>query len=46
MSHDLRFQRVFHAAPEDVFDAFTARRSEKIFGQDDPGWIPCRFSFE
>ena len=40
MSHDLRFQRVIDAPPEEVFDAFTRSDGQQAFyGQDDPGWI-------
>ena len=40
MSHDLRFQRVIDAPPEEVFDAFTRPDGQRAFyGQDDPGWI-------
>jgi uncharacterized protein YndB with AHSA1/START domain len=40
MTHDLRFERVIDAAPEEVFDAFTRPDGQRAFyGQDDPGWI-------
>jgi uncharacterized protein YndB with AHSA1/START domain len=40
MTHDLRFQRVIDASPEEVFDAFTRPEGQEAFyGQDDPGWI-------
>jgi uncharacterized protein YndB with AHSA1/START domain len=40
MTHDLRFERVIDAAPEEVFDAFTQPDGQRAFyGQDDPGWI-------
>ena len=40
MSHELRFERVFDAAPEEVFDAFTEPEGlEEMYGRDDPGWI-------
>jgi uncharacterized protein YndB with AHSA1/START domain len=40
VSHELRYQRVFDAAPEEVFDAFTDPESlEEMYGLDDPGWI-------
>jgi len=40
VSHDLRFERVFDAAPEEVFDAFTDPEGlEEMYGLDDPGWI-------
>ena len=40
MSHEMRVERVFDAAPEDVFDAFTDPEGlEEMYGLDDPGWI-------
>jgi uncharacterized protein YndB with AHSA1/START domain len=40
MTHDLRFQRMIDARPEEVFDAFTRPDGQRAFyGQDDPGWI-------
>jgi len=40
VSHELRFERVFDAAPEEVFDAFTDPEGlEEMHGLDDPGWI-------
>lgn len=40
MSHELRFERVFDAAPEEVFDAFTEQGGqEAMYGRDEPGWI-------
>ncbi len=40
MNHELRFERVFDATPEEVFDAFTDPRGlEEMYGLDDPGWI-------
>jgi uncharacterized protein YndB with AHSA1/START domain len=40
MTHDLRFERVIDAAPDEVFDAFTRPDGQRAFyGQDDPGWI-------
>jgi uncharacterized protein YndB with AHSA1/START domain len=40
VSHDLRFERVIDAAPEEVFDAFTRPDGQVTFyGTDDPGWI-------
>lgn len=40
MSHELRFERVFDAAPEEVFDAYTDPEGlEEMYGLDDPGWI-------
>ena len=40
MSHELRFERVFDASPEEVFDAYTDPVGlEEMYGLDDPGWI-------
>ena len=40
MSHELRFERVFDAAPEEVFDALTGPEGlEEMYGLDEPGWI-------
>lgn len=40
MSHELRYERVFDATPEEVFDAFTDPAGlEEMYGLDDPGWI-------
>jgi uncharacterized protein YndB with AHSA1/START domain len=40
VSHVLRFERVFDATPEEVFDAFTDTEGlEEMYGLDDPGWI-------
>jgi uncharacterized protein YndB with AHSA1/START domain len=40
VSHELRFERVFDAAPEEVFDALTDPEGlEEMYGLDDPGWI-------
>lgn len=40
MTHDLQFQRVIEASPEEVFDAFTGADGQHAFyDQDDPGWI-------
>ncbi len=40
MSHELWVERVFDAAPEEVFDAFTDPEGlEEMYGRDDPGWI-------
>jgi uncharacterized protein YndB with AHSA1/START domain len=40
MSHEMRVERVFDAAPEEVFDAFTDPEGlEELYGLDDPGWI-------
>jgi uncharacterized protein YndB with AHSA1/START domain len=37
---DVDFARLIDAAPEEVFDAFTAPEGQEAFyGQDDPGWI-------
>lgn len=40
MSHELRFERVFDATPEEVFDAFVEPEGlEEMYGADEPGWI-------
>jgi uncharacterized protein YndB with AHSA1/START domain len=40
VSHELRFERVFDAAPEEVFDALTDPEGlEEMYGRDEPGWI-------
>lgn len=40
MSHELRFERIFDAAPEEVFDAFVEPEGlEEMYGADEPGWI-------
>jgi uncharacterized protein YndB with AHSA1/START domain len=40
MTHDLQFVRAIEAAPEVVFDAFTAPGGQEAFyGTDDSGWI-------
>jgi len=40
VSHELRFERWFDAAPEEVFDALTDPGGlEEMYGRDDPGWI-------
>lgn len=40
MSHELRFERLFDAAPEEVFDALTSQEGlEEMYGRDEPGWI-------
>jgi uncharacterized protein YndB with AHSA1/START domain len=40
VSHELRFERVFDAAPEEVFDALTNPEGlEEMYGRDEPGWI-------
>ena len=40
MSHELRFERVFDAAPEEVFDAFVDPEGlEEMYGADEPSWI-------
>jgi uncharacterized protein YndB with AHSA1/START domain len=40
VSHELRFERVFNAAPEEVFDAFTdSEVLAEVYGWEDPGWI-------
>ena len=37
MTHDLRVERVYDAAPEVVFDAFTDREAQKEMYADEPG---------
>ncbi len=40
MGHELRFERVIDAAPEEVFDAFTDPEAvEEMYGLDDPDWV-------
>jgi uncharacterized protein YndB with AHSA1/START domain len=40
VSHELRYERVFDATPDEVFDAFTDPEGlEEMYGLDDPGWI-------
>jgi uncharacterized protein YndB with AHSA1/START domain len=40
VSHELRLERVFDAAPEEVFDAFTdSEVLAEVYGREDPGWI-------
>lgn len=40
MSHELRFGRLFDAAPEEVFDALIDPEGlEEMYGRDEPGWI-------
>jgi uncharacterized protein YndB with AHSA1/START domain len=40
VSHELRFERVFDARPEEVFDAFTDPAGlEEMYGLDEPGWV-------
>ena len=40
VSHELRFERSFDAAPEEVFDALTDPEGlEEMYGRDEPGWI-------
>ena len=40
MSHELRFERLFDAAPEEVFDALIDPEGlEEMYGRDEPGWI-------
>ncbi len=39
MSHDLKVERVFDAAPEVVFDAFTDPDAQKELYADAPDWI-------
>ena len=39
MSHDLRLERVYDAAPEVVFDAFTGPDAQKELYADAPDWV-------
>jgi uncharacterized protein YndB with AHSA1/START domain len=40
VTEDLRYERIVHASPEEVFDTFTDTAGQIAFyGQDDPGWI-------
>ncbi len=39
MSHDLRLERVYDAAPEVVFDAFTDPAAQQELYADAPDWI-------
>ena len=39
MSHDLRLERVYDAAPDVVFDAFTDTDAQKELYADAPDWI-------
>jgi uncharacterized protein YndB with AHSA1/START domain len=39
MSHDLRLERVYDAAPEVVFDAFTDPDAQKELYADAPDWV-------
>ena len=40
MSRALRYERLIHASPERVFDAFMSQEGQRgIYGQDEPGWI-------
>ena len=40
MSHELRFERVFDAMSEEVFDAFIDTAGlEEMYGLDEPGWV-------
>jgi uncharacterized protein YndB with AHSA1/START domain len=40
VSHVLRFERVFDAAPGEVFDALTDPEGlHEMYGLDEPGWI-------
>lgn len=39
MSHDLKVERWFDAAPEEVFDAYTDPVAQKVWYEDQPGWI-------
>ena len=39
MTHDLRVESVYAAAPETVFDAFTDPQAQREMYADEPGWI-------
>jgi len=40
VSRSLSYERLIHASPEQVFDAFTSPAGQReLYGQDDPGWI-------
>ena len=39
MKHELRLERVFHAPPEVVFDAYTDPDAQKELYADAPDWI-------
>ena len=40
MSRVLSYERLIHASPEQVFDAFTSPQGQReIYHQDEPGWI-------
>jgi uncharacterized protein YndB with AHSA1/START domain len=39
MSHDLRLERVYDAAPEVVFDGFTDPDAQKELYADAPDWV-------
>ncbi len=39
MRHDLKLERLFDAAPEVVFDAFTDPQAQKQLYADAPDWI-------
>ena len=39
MSHDLKVERLFDAAPEVVFDAFTDPQAQKELYADAPDWV-------
>jgi uncharacterized protein YndB with AHSA1/START domain len=40
MTHELQFERMIDASPEDVFDAFTEPGGQVAFyRQNEPGWI-------
>ena len=39
MSHDLRLERMFDAAPEIVFDAFTDPAAQRELYADEPDWV-------
>jgi uncharacterized protein YndB with AHSA1/START domain len=39
VTHDLRVERVYNAAPEAVFDAFTDPQAQQEMYADEPDWI-------
>lgn len=39
MTHELRIERVFQAAPEVVFDAFTDPEAQRELYADEPDWV-------
>ena len=42
MTHDLRVERVYDAAPELVFDAFTDPGAQQEMYADEPDWSVVR----